>query len=203
MTTLPPSSMLSSALRGATLLAAALLPAAALAHTTGDGGAHHGFTSGLLHPLTGLDHLAAMLAVGLWSALTAVQARAGDYLRAPLAFAALLLAGALLGAAGLPFPGVEPMIVASLLVLGLLLAGQRRLPAATGMALVGGFALFHGAAHGAELGSGAALAGMVLATALLHGAGLAAGHLLRRRSPWWPRVAGGATVALGAALLLA
>jgi urease accessory protein len=181
----------------------ALLPAAALAHATGDGGAHHGFASGLLHPFTGLDHLAAMLAVGAWSALTATQARAAEYLRAPLAFAALLLAGAVLAAGGLQLPAVEPMIIASLLVLGLLLAAQRRLPAVAAAALVGGFALFHGAAHGSELGGGWALAGMVLATALLHGTGLALGHVLRQRSAWWPRAAGGATLALGAALLLA
>lgn len=193
------------ALRAAAWLAAllpALLPAAALAHATGDGGAHHGFASGLLHPFTGPDHLAAMLAVGAWSALTATQARAGEYLRAPLAFAVLLLAGAVLAASGLQLPAVEPVIIASLLVLGLLLAAQRRLPAVAAAALVGGFALFHGTAHGSELGGGWALAGMVLATALLHGAGLALGHGLRQRSAWWPRAAGGATLALGAALLL-
>jgi urease accessory protein len=191
------------ALRAAVWLTA-LLPTAALAHTAGDGGAHHGFAAGLGHPFTGLDHLAAMLAVGAWSALTATQARAGEYLRAPLAFAALLPAGAVLASAGgLQLPVVEPMIIASLLVLGLLLAAQRRLPAVAATALVGGFALFHGAAHGSELRGAWALAGMVLATALLHGAGLALGHGLRQRSAWWPRVAGGATVALGATLLLA
>jgi urease accessory protein len=185
------------AVRAAAVLAACL-PAAALAHSGADAGAHHGFAAGLAHPFTGLDHLAAMLALGLWSALTA--ARPADRWRAPLAFATLLLLGAALAAGGLPVPVVEPMTAVSLLVLGLLLAQQRRLPGAAALTLAGGFALFHGAAHGGELGAGWTLGGMMLGTLLLHAAGLALGHLLRRQGPWWARVAGGATAALGAAL---
>ena len=184
-------------------VALAAAPAAVLAHAGSDGGTHHGLVSGFLHPLTGPDHLAAMVAVGLWSALTAARTGVASYARVPLAFATLLLVGALLAGAGWQFPAVEPAIAASLLVLGLLVAGRRALPQAAATVLVGGFALFHGAAHGLELGPGWALAGMVLATALLHGAGLLLGHALRRHSPWWPRLAGGATAALGAALLLA
>ena len=188
-------------------VALAAAPAAVLAHAGSDGGTHHGLLSGLLHPLTGLDHLAAMVAVGLWSALTAARAGVASYARVPLAFATLLLIGALLAGAGWPFPAVEPAIAASLLVLGLLVAGRRALPQAAAPVLVGGFALFHGAAHhqemSHELGQGWALAGMVIATALLHGTGLLLGHALRGRGPWWPRVAGGATAVLGAALLLA
>lgn len=184
-------------------VALAAAPAAVLAHAGSDGGTHHGLSIGFLHPLTGLDHLAAMVAVGLWSALTATRAGVASYARMPLAFATLLLVGALLAGAGWQFPAVEPAIAASLLVLGLLVTGRRALPQAAAAVLVGGFALFHGAAHGQELGQGWALAGMVLATALLHGAGLLLGHALRRRSPWWPRLAGGATAVLGAALLLA
>jgi urease accessory protein len=187
--------------RGGALLAA-LLPMTAWAHAGVDGGTHHGFLEGLLHPLTGPDHLAAMLAVGLWSALTAQQVSLATYARVPLAFATLLLAGAGLALAGVQFPAVEPTIAASLGVLGLLVALRRALPQAAAAALVGGFALFHGAAHGQELGAGWALAGVVLATALLHGIGVWLGHVLRPRSPWWPRLAGGATVALGTALLL-
>jgi len=177
------------------------LPGLALAHAGGDAGAHHGFTSGFLHPFTGLDHLAAMLAVGLWSALATRSWQ--ERVRAPLVFAVLLLAGALLGAAGLRLLAVEPVVVSSLLVLGLLVATRRGLPPLAGLGLVGTFALFHGLAHGQELGGASALGGMVLATALLHGAGLAVGHRLRPRSAWWSRAFGAATALLGAALLLA
>jgi len=180
-------------------------PTLALAHVGADGSAHAhvGFADGLLHPLTGLDHLAAMLAVGVWSALTARQAR--DMAWAPLAFAAMLLAGALAGFAGLPLPAVEPMIAASLLVLGLLLAARLHLPGPAAAALVGVFAVFHGVAHGVELagatGGAAALAGMVLATALLHAAGLAVGWALRTRFSWGPRLAGVAVAVFGASML--
>jgi urease accessory protein len=186
----------------ATVLAAAA-PAAVWAHAGTDGGTHHGLASGFLHPLTGMDHLAAMVAVGLWSALVAPRAGLASTLRVPLAFAALLLAGAVMAGAGWQFPVVEPAIAASLLVLGLLVARRQALPQGAAVALVGGFALFHGAAHGNELGQGWALAGMVLATVLLHGTGWLLGHVLRGRGPWLPRLAGGATAALGAALLIA
>jgi urease accessory protein len=182
------------------LALAATAPLAA-AHTGADAGAHHGFVAGVLHPFTGLDHLAAMLAVGLWSAL--ICARWQDAVKAPLSFAGMLLIGALAGAFGLVLPAVEPMIATSLLALGLLLAARQTLPAPAAMGLVALFALFHGAAHGQELAGAGALAGMVLATALLHGAGLALGLVLRTRSVWWPRLAGAATALFGAALLLA
>lgn len=192
--------------RRSTLFAVMLAaPLAALAHVGADGSAHAhvGFADGLLHPLTGLDHLAAMLAVGVWSALTARQAR--DMVWAPLAFAAMLLAGALAGFAGLPLPAVEPMIAASLLVLGLLLVTKLHLPGPAAAALVGVFAVFHGVAHGVELagetGGAAALAGMVLATALLHTVGLAAGWALRTRFSWGPRLAGVAVAVFGASML--
>jgi urease accessory protein len=190
-------------LRLAAAVLATAAPAAVLAHAGTDGGTHHGLANGFLHPLTGLDHLAAMVAVGLWSALRAPRAGVALILRVPLAFAALLLAGACMAGAGWQVPVVEPAIAASLLVLGLLVARRQALPQTAAAALVGGFALFHGAAHGNELGHGWALAGMVLATALLHGAGLLLGHALRGRSPWWPRLAGGATALLGTALLIA
>ena len=187
-------------LRSLALLALAWATGLAQAHTGGDAGAHHGFVAGLLHPFTGLDHLAAMLAVGLWSAL--IFARWQDAVRAPVTFAAVLLAGALLGAAGLVLPAVEPMIAVSLLLLGLLVATRRALPRTAAVALVAVFALFHGAAHGQELAGAGALAGMVIATATLHAAGLALGFVLRAHSVWWPRIAGAATTLFGAALLL-
>lgn len=189
------------------LAAAALgaLPLLASAHVGADGAAHHdiGFTQGLLHPFTGMDHLAAMVAVGLWSALIARNAR--DVLWAPLGFAAMLLVGAGVGLAGVQVPAVEPMIAASLLVIGLLVVTRLRLPGPVAAAVVGVFAVFHGVAHGHELtgdqGAGFAIAGMVLATALLHAGGIAIGWALRRRTVWLPRVAGAAVALFGAALL--
>jgi urease accessory protein len=180
-----------------------LLPMAASAHTGADGGMHHGFVTGFMHPLTGADHLAAMVAVGLWSALAA--RRGLDLLWAPLAFAGMLLVGASMGLAGVQLPAVEPMIAASLLVLGLLVATRIHLPAAGAAAVVGVFAIFHGVAHGHELageqGAALTLAGMVGATVLLHLSGIAIGWALRHTNAWLPRVAGAAVVALGATLL--
>jgi len=180
------------------------LPLAASAHTGIDGGMHHGFAAGFLHPLTGADHLAAMVAVGLWSALTARRAWP-DLLWAPLGFAVMLLAGALAGLAGVQLPAVEPMIAASLLVLGLLVATQRRLPALAAASLVGAFAVFHGVAHGQELagetGAALTLTGMLAATVLLHVAGIAIGWSLRHSHRWAPRLAGAAVAGFGVALM--
>jgi urease accessory protein len=171
--------------------ALATLSFSAAAH---GGGAHDhgGLLTGFLHPITGLDHLAAMLAVGVWSAMTTRRLWI-----APVSFAALLLAGALLAQAGMQFPAIEPMIAASMLVVGLLLAVQVKLPEAAGAVLVGAFALFHGAAHGQELADGAALAGMVLGTAALHAAGIGMGLALKRANRWAPRLAGGAVALMG------
>jgi urease accessory protein len=182
----------------------AALPLAASAHPGIDGGLHHGFVTGFLHPLTGADHLAAMVAVGLWSALAARRGGT-ELLWAPLGFASMLLAGALAGLAGLQLPAVEPMIAASVLVLGLLVLTRRQLPPLAAAALVGAFAIFHGVAHGHELAgeSGAALtlAGMLAATVLLHAAGIGMGWSLRNGHRWMARVAGAAVALFGVALL--
>jgi len=110
-------------------LALTSLPVAAFAHM-GEQAHTHGlansFLQGFAHPFTGADHLAAMLAVGAWSALT--FPRLGSAWRVPTAFVALLVAGAVAGLAGLWMPGVEPMIAASVLVLGLLVAVQKQMP---------------------------------------------------------------------------
>lgn len=189
-------------------IAFAALPFAALAH----GGSHphtHGLLDSLMqgftHPFTGLDHLAAMLAVGAWSALTFPRLQAAW--RVPAAFVALLVTGAITGFAGLWIPGVEPMIAASVLVLGLLVAVQRRMPWGLAAALAGVFAFFHGAAHGYELAGDAgvaalgALAGMALGSAALHVAGMALGHVAMQRHQWLARAGGVATTLLGAFLL--
>lgn len=180
--------------------AAAALSTAASAHTGAGAHDHSAFLAGLMHPLAGPDHLAAMLAVGMWSALAVRPAWL-----APAGFVALLAAGALAGFAGLQVPAVEPMIAASLLVLGLLVAARRGLPLAAAVALAGGFAFFHGAAHGAELAGGQqwlALAGMLLASAGLHVAGMAIARLVLERHRWLPRVSGAAVALLGATLLV-
>lgn len=186
-------------------LAAFALPLAALAHTGAHAGAHHhGLAAGFMHPLTGADHLAAMVAVGLWSALAARRAWP-DLLWAPLAFAGMLLVGALMGMVGLQLPAVEPMIAASLLVLGLLVVTRLQVPVGVAVSVVGLFAVFHGAAHGQELAgeqdAALTLAGMVAATVLLHAAGIAIGWALRHANAWLPRVAGAGVVALGVTLL--
>ncbi len=181
-----------------------VLPLAASAHTGADAGLHHGLLAGFLHPITGADHLAAMVAVGLWSALTARRAWP-DLLWAPLAFAGMLLVGALMGLAGVQLPAVEPMIAASLLVLGLLVVTRTHMSALAAAIVVGAFAIFHGLAHGHELtgASDAALtlAGMVGATVLLHAAGIAIGWALRHANAWVPRIAGAGVVLFGAVLL--
>lgn len=180
----------------ALLLLAAVAPAAA--HTgTAAGGA---LASGFAHPLLGADHVLAMLAVGLWAALAGGRA----VWVLPAAFLALMAAGFGAALAGLALPMVEPAILASLVALGLLVAGAARLPLAAGAALAGFFALFHGAAHGAELGHADAAGfglGFLAATALLHAAGLVCGAAVAGRfGPLPLRLAGGATALAGVVL---
>ena len=192
-----------------TTAAAAALPLSALAHVGADGGGHHHFLDSLshafAHPFTGADHLAAMLAVGAWSALTMPSLRTAW--RAPAAFVALLVAGALAGFSGLWVSGVEPMIAASVLVLGLLVLVQKKMPWSAAAALAGVFAFFHGAAHGFELAGDSgmaavgALAGIALGSATLHIAGIVLGHAVMQRHQWVAKLGGAATAALGAFML--
>jgi urease accessory protein len=193
-------------LRALTILALLFItPLAAVAHTGADTGIHHGFLAGALHPITGLDHLAAMLAVGLWSALSARRAWP-DLLWAPLGFAAMLLMGAMLGLQGANMFAVEPMIAASLLVLGLLVTMQLPMPNVVAIILVGIFAVFHGLAHGNELANEVrawpTLAGMLFTTISLHATGIAIGWTLRHRNAWLPRTAGTVIACFGATLLV-
>ena len=181
----------------------ALAPISVLAHDAGGEHASHtlGFVGGLLHPLSGVDHWTAMLMVGFWSALAAQRRWI-----APLAFAAVMLVGAVLGRAGVGLPAVEPMIAASLLVFGLLVAYRLVLPSLVAAGLVGLFALFHGVAHGQELApTGAAwqtLLGMLLTTVALHLFGLALGVRLSHRSRLWPALIGSGVAGLGTYWLL-
>jgi urease accessory protein len=173
---------------------------AAFAHAPGAGEA--GLAAGFAHPLFGLDHVLAMVAVGLWASQLGGRA----VWLVPASFVGVMALGAALGAVG-TLPAVELGIVGSLLVLGALVATATRLPAATGAALVAVFALFHGHAHGAEMPEGAAAlfaVGFIAATALLHGIGLAAGlYLQRAASGWLVRAGGAAVAATGLVLLIA
>jgi urease accessory protein len=182
-----------------------LLPALAFAHAGADGGAHHGsaFIEGAVHPFTGFDHLAAMIAVGVWSALAFRDSTKRMWI-VPVAFASLVLTGGLLAFGGLNVGGVEPMIAASLLVLGVMVATQVKLPVAAGAILVGAFAVFHGMAHGSELPAQqglATLSGMVLGTMSLHIAGMLLGRFVLERNVWLPRIAGASVAVLGFGLL--
>ncbi len=187
------------------LLVTLLLPATALAHMGNHVGIHHGsaFIMGLAHPYTGLDHIGAMLAVGMWSMLAFNQSPRGMWV-APVAFASFLLIGGLLGFYGAGLPIVEPMIASSLLILGLLVALRIRFSLLVGALVVATFAVFHGIAHGSELpvsGMVAALSGMLLGTMLLHIGGMLLAHFFLRRNIWLPRIAGGVVAVLGMALL--
>lgn len=166
-----------------------VLPGIAAAHTGHGSG---GFSAGVFHPFGGVDHLLAMLTVGLWAATLG-----GSAWKVPTAFVAMLVTGAVLGLGGMQLPLVESFIAASVLVLGLTVTLAWRVPAMAGIALVGLFALFHGHAHGAEVPEAAAGAlyvlGMSLASIALHLAGFGLGHALRQR-PWLLR-SGGALVA--------
>lgn len=147
----------------------------AFAHT-GEGLAN-GFAGGFTHPLLGPDHIAAMLAVGLWGAFLGTPA----IWVLPVVFPLVMAAGGVFGILGVPLPGVEIGIAASAVVLGLMVALAAKPHIAVAAVLVGAFAIFHGYAHGAELPDGAdALAyslGFVVATGLLHLAGIAFGLL--------------------------
>lgn len=183
----------------------AVVPALVLAHP-GHEHSHDavGFISGLAHPFGGLDHLLAMLAVGLWSALSFKQW--SQIIAAPFSFVLVLAIGALLAMNGVMAVGVEPTILVSLMVLGLLCATRLNLSATLGSAIVALFALAHGMAHGAELPVGQSatlyMLGFLLSTVIIHSLGIALGVWLKHKSVWFTRVIGGATAAYGAALLL-
>jgi urease accessory protein len=160
------------------VVAGALIPNGAGAHTLFESS---GWAGGLVHPFLGADHLLAMVAVGLWAAQQGGRALFG----VPLAFVSILVAGALAAAAGFPLTTVEPGIAATVVALGLLVAGAVRMPLAGGMAVAGAFAFLHGHAHGSEWIAQGSLwnyaAGFVVATALLHASGIAAGRAIDGR----------------------
>lgn len=190
--------------RMAGLTAAMLLLAAgpALAHETAEGFGG-GFVSGFTHPLFGWDHVAAMVAVGVWGAFL----RQPAIWVLPIAFPLIMALGGALGVMGVPLPLVEPGIAASSIVFGLAILAAWRAPLWIAFALTGVFAVFHGHAHGAELphaASASAFAiGFVLATGLLHLAGIAFGLAADRpKGRLALRGAGGLIAALGVGFLL-
>lgn len=159
-------------------IAIALIPSLACAHPSI--GPASGFTHGLAHPLSGIDHILAMVAVGLF----AWQRGGRAVWLIPATFVLTMAVSGVVGAAGIPLPYTEIGIALSVVVLGAVVALNVAAPVALGMGLVGFFAIFHGHAHGAEMPENAAGfaygAGFVVATTLLHAAGIGAGYLLSR-----------------------
>jgi urease accessory protein len=186
--------------------AALILAATAPAFAHLDPNDHGSFMSGFTHPLFGLDHIVVMVAVGLWAATIGGRA----LWIVPGAFVGTMAFGYLLALGGVSLPFVEPVILASVVALGLLIAATVRLPVALGATLVALFALFHGYAHGGELGAATALSfgvGFALATALLHCAGIGVGLLLgsgvgigKATAEVVSRVLGGIAAAIGLVL---
>ncbi len=183
------------ALSAVLVVCALTLPVAA--HV--EAGEAGGLLTGFLHPVSGLDHVVAMLAVGLWGA----QLGAPALWVLPVFFPMVMALGGMLALVGLPVPGVEIGIALSGLALGLFVALEVRAPLPVAVALVGLFAIFHGHAHGTELPEGQSgllySIGFVVSTGLLHGAGITIG--LAHRWRWGQRalrVTGGLIAAVGA-----
>jgi urease accessory protein len=168
----------------------------AMAHT--EVGVAGGLISGFLHPIYGLDHLVAMVAVGLWGA----QLEKPAIWLLPITFPVVMAIGGLIGITGVALPAIETGIALSALVLGIMVAFRVKPPIGIAAAIVGFFAIFHGYAHGAELPEAANPlsygVGFVVSTGLLHLAGIVLGVLTR-----WPigthavRTMGGIIAALG------
>ena len=172
----------------------ALASTAAVAHPQAGGAHAHDFLSGFAHPFTGVDHLLAMLAVGIWS----VRQSSARWL--PATFIGMVLIGVLTGVAGLTIPGLETGIALTVATMGVLIAVAARLPAAAGVTVVGVFAVLHGNAHGHELPAAASALGMLLATTVL----VYSGRTLGRISPALAvKVCGAAIAATGVMLAAA
>lgn len=192
--------MITASTKRATLAATLLFAAAMPAYAHVGVGTTSSFAAGFAHPLSGLDHMTVMIAVGLWGAM-----KGGRAVWAwPLAFVGVMLAGGALGMLHVPLPFVEPGILASVVALGLLVALAVDLPVSAGVAIIGLFALFHGHAHGTEVPENAGglqyMAGFAVATALLHAVGIAGGLGLGLRFHRLARAAGAGCAAVGVGL---
>ena len=185
----------------AATLAATTLPA--FAHLNPE--EHGSFMAGFSHPLFGADHILVMVAVGIWAAqIAAASNKRKALLIIPSAFVGTMAIGFLLALGGIEMPFVEPAILASIIALGLLVAMATRVPVSVAAAIVGVFALFHGHAHGRELGSAGALqfgVGFVIATMCLHVAGIALGMAIAKLGPVAVRILGGLTALTGLSLV--
>jgi urease accessory protein len=200
--------MKNSTITSAVLFSAiSLVPTLAHAHPAAFAHVHpgngDGFTAGLAHPMMGMDHLLAMVAVGVWASQLGGRARWA----VPAAFVGVMMLGSALGMAGVAVPMVESAILASVVVMGLLIATAVRVPLVASMTLVGLFAAFHGMAHGAEIPANASglayTAGFALATATLHATGFAVAAMLKRSTEvGWVRAAGVAIALCGAVLAI-
>ncbi|MDA8752588.1 HupE/UreJ family protein [Halieaceae bacterium] len=184
-------------------LAAALLIMTQTASAHEASGIAGGFSSGFMHPILGWDHVAAMVAVGLWGAVL----RQPAIWILPVTFPLVMAIGGALGVAGIPLPGVEIGIASSALILGMLVLAAARPPLWLAAVVVASFAIFHGHAHGTELPHAvsplAYSLGFVLSTGMLHLCGIAFGLLTRWRAGTLAVRAGGAVIALAGALFLA
>jgi urease accessory protein len=188
-----------SSILAVTLLAALWAPSA-LGHVLQ--GKASGFVTGFLHPLSGADHVLAMVAVGLWGA----QLGAPAIWVLPVAFPLVMAMGGMLGIIGVPVPGVEFGIAASAIVLGTAVAFELRPPLVIAALMVGCFAIFHGHAHGTELPPGQSAMlysmGFVVATGCLHAVGIGIGTVHRRPSGQRLVRAAGTVVAAGGVFFL-
>jgi urease accessory protein len=173
------SSRISYLVSRISLVSIVLWPSFALAHE--QAGTAAGFLSGFAHPIAGLDHVVAMVAVGLWGA----QLGAPALFLLPVAFPVVMAFGGALGLIGIPFPGIEIGIAVSAVVLGALVLASAKPQLWFALVVVGFFAIFHGHAHGTELPPGQSglyySIGFVVATGLLHGCGIFIGLVHR-----WP-----------------
>lgn len=177
-----------------------VLPTLAWAHE--EAGQAAGFLAGCLHPVSGLDHVLAMVAVGLWGAVLGAPA----IWLLPVAFPLVMALGALMGLLGFPLPGVEVGIALSAIVLGAMVLAETRPAPWVAAVIVACFAVFHGHAHGRELPEGTSALlysfGFVVATGLLHAAGILLGAAHRRPAGRPAVRAAGAGVALAGGVFL-
>ena len=183
------------------LLTLSLLLIPTLAHAHVGIGETSGFLRGMGHPLNGIDHICAMVAVGLWAS----QMGGRSLWLIPLTFLFVMATGGLLGMSGVTLPFVEQGITASVLILGVFIAAAIRMPLAASVTLVGLFALCHGHAHGAEMPASASglqfAMGFVLATAVFHALGIGLGVAMQKQGrPMVVRFAGLAIICCGAYL---
>lgn len=178
---------------------AVILSTSAQAHTGDIAG---GFAGGFTHPLFGLDHVVAMVAVGLWGAFLGAPA----IFLLPIVFPLVMAFGGLLGILGAPLPYVEVGIAVSAIVLGAMVALAAKPPLWFAAILVGAFAIFHGHAHGTELPAAANAAafsiGFVIATGLLHLCGIGFGLLAQSRKGRLAVQAAGLSIALAGLVFL-